>query len=272
MSLRAPQSGPGPRGEHIGELRLRRLRAGELTDSEAAELHRHLEACTTCRERQEELAIEERAFATAIPLPRFAGGVERAARVPRTMPRSRRRLLTGGAVGMAAAAGLLLFLRAAPMPDSDPWPSNRTKGADISASIRLAGPDGVQRSLDPGGATALRPGERLRIGYTAVAPGHLVAVSVDDAGVVTTLYPDGDRAPGAPAASSRTMSYLPGSFELTGAGRERVFLFSARRALSLAEAAAAVKRAHSTAGDLASMPSPQLAAEVVTFTWLFEKP
>jgi hypothetical protein len=288
MSLRAPQSeaergGPG----HVGELRLRRLRAGELTGSEAEAAERHLEGCAGCRERVEALLAEERAFAAAIPFPRFAGGVERAARVPRPRRVSRRAVFTGGAFGLVAvAAGLLLVLRAGPLSDAESERSNRVKGAGgVSAIVRLASATGAQRSIAPGGggkagqpgsATRLEPGDRLRLGITTSSAAHVLALSLDDAGAVTLLHGSerGEATPPvASGASGSAVAYLPDSFELTGGGRERIFLFVAERPLSAEELTAAVKAGHAAAaGDLRDMADPALGPGITTFSWLFEKP
>ena len=93
----------------------------------------------------------------------------------------------------------------------------------------------------------LGSGERLRLGYRVLAPGHLVALTVDDTGQVTPLYPErGASLPVAPQGADLT--YLPDSVELTGAGRERVYLFVAERPFSVDDAAAATRAAFERSG------------------------
>jgi hypothetical protein len=110
---------------HVGELRLRRFRIGELAGAEREDVARHTAECGQCRARLRTLDDEQRQFERDIPFDRFAGGVERAQRVPRARPR---RVWTLGAVTLAAAAGLVLV--AGKVPSG----SNRLKGAPFSST------------------------------------------------------------------------------------------------------------------------------------------
>ena len=268
MSLRAPgETVVAP--AHIGELRLRRLRAAELAPAEAEEVNHHLEGCPACRERVEVLAAEERAFATAIPFPRFAGGVERAARVPRARPVSRRRLLAGAGTGMvfvAAAAGLVLSLQGLPLFEDEVNPGNRIKG-DAVGALQLRSASGTQRSLEPGSTTRLERGDALLLGYRMPAGGHLLALSVDDAGEVTVLHQ-------ATAPASRQIRHLPESFELTGTGRERVYLFLGRNPPPLSPLSSAASGAVVAPGEFRAKSLEMVTnwPGVLTMSWLFEKP
>ncbi len=261
---------------HVGELRLRRFRLGELTGEEHQQVARHTGDCSGCRTRLDALADEQRAFEHEIPLARFSGGVERAARVPRPVARPRRRWLAGALTAAAAAAGLLLLFRPAGEVDGG---RNRLKGAGPPvASIRIAAADGsTQRSAPAGVSVRLSAGERLRLGYRVAEPAHLVVLSLDDAGHITPLYPErGTSLPVAPPADpAATFDYLPDSVELTGAGRERVFLFLASRPFQVDDAAAATRTAYqrSGRGDLGKMEPPGLASSPAeVWSWLFFKP
>jgi hypothetical protein len=258
-------------GGHVGELRLRRFRQGELAGDEHEQVARHTTDCSGCRTRLDALADEQRAFEREIPFARFAGGVERAARVPRAAA-SPRRLWLAGTLSFAAAAGLFLVLRPAGDPEGG---RNNLKGGDTLASIRIAAADGsTQRSAPAGLEAHLGPGERLRLGYRVAAAGHLAALTVDDAGQVTALYPErGASLPVAPQGAA--LSYLPDSVELTGAGRERVYLFVAEHPFTVDDAAAATRAAfdRSGRGDLGKMEDPALTSGPArVFTWLFFKP
>ena len=140
--------------------------------------------------------------------------------------------------------------------------------------VRIASASGgAQRSLPPAGSIALQPGERIRLGYNTAAPGYLVAVSVDDAGEVSALYPEGGGS--LPVGPTQHLTFLPDSLELTGAGRERVFLFLADRPLDGAAVKQSVRDAHAHAkGDLGSLPVPSFdgRSDVRPFSWLFYKP
>jgi hypothetical protein len=259
-------------GGHVGELRLRRFRLGELPDGDREQVARHTAECPGCRTRLDALGDEQRAFEREIPLHRFSGGVERAARVPRATSRPRRFWLAGSLGFAAAAAGLLLVYRPAIAPERG---SNNLKGGGPLASVRIAAADGsTQRSAPPGVEVHLQAGERLRLGYRAPAAGHLVALTVDEGGQVTPLYPE--RGPGLPVApQGAALTYLPGSVELTGAGRERLYLFFAERPFTVDDAAAATRAAfdRSGRGDLGKMAVPALTSgSAQVFTWLFWKP
>lgn len=264
---------------HLGELRLRRFRAGELSGETQEEIAHHAAECGSCRAKLRLLQEEERQFERDIPFERFAGGVERACRVPR--PRANRRWAVGGAFGLVAAAAVMVLLLRPSEKVGDlrvrdvglHAGSNQTKGG-ISAVARIASAaGGAQRSLPPTGTTTLQPGERIRLGYNTAAPSYLAAVSVDDAGEVSALYPeDGGSLLVGP---TQHVTFLPDSLELTGSGRERVFLFLAGRPLDGAAVKKSVRDAHAQAkGDLGTLPTPSFEGriDVRPFTWLFYKP
>jgi hypothetical protein len=259
-------------GAHPGELRLRRHRIGELAGVEAQTVDEHLADCADCRTRLDALADEQRAFAAQIPFDRFAGGVERAARVPRARPVSRRSLIAGSGVALAAAAALLLVIR--PGGGGDPAGGNRIKGGGaFEGRLQIALADGGQRALDPGGHARLQPGDKLRLGYRAPDAGHLVVVSVDDAGAVSVVYPDqGDTLP---VAAARDFQFLPGAITLTGTGRERIYMITGAQAFGVEAVVREVGAAHSRAGgDLGAMGKLPFGPgiDVTTFTWLLDKP
>jgi hypothetical protein len=199
-------------------------------------------------------------------------------------------LLLGGTATFAAAAALVFVFtgRSAPVPSPSLTPpagshhSNRIKGLALDATIRIAGRDGHgQRAAAPGSRQALRAGERLRIGYRAPASRRLVAIAIDDGGRVTALYPEGGA--GLRVDRRAEITYLPDSLELTGRGRERIFLVLAEGELRVDDITAAARAAHARhRGDLAAMAALPLgrgpdgpaaqATEIAQFTWLFDKP
>jgi hypothetical protein len=262
---------------HVGELKLRRFRAGEFSGEAHAEIVRHTSDCGSCRAKLRTLQEEQREFEREIPFERFAGGVERAFRVPR--PRPRRLWALGSTFGFAAAAAVVLLI----------WPGarvhdagreggrmrghNQVKGG-TSALVRIASAaGGAQRSLLPAEKTTLRPGERIRVGYTTETPRYLSAVSLDDQGEVSALYPEAGGSL-AVAATARA-TYLPDSLQFTGSGQERVFLFLADRPLDAEVVKQSVRNAQAQAhGDLATLPPPTFEGrtDVRQFTWLFQKP
>jgi hypothetical protein len=179
-----------------------------------------------------------------------------------------------GAVGvLAAAAVVVLWLRPAERDLGRHVGFNQTKG-DLSALVRIAAAvGGAQRSLLPAGMTTLEPGERIRLGYSTAAPAYLAAVSVDEAGEISALYPEGGGS--LLVEPTQHLTFLPDSLELTGAGRERVFLFLAEQPLDAAAAKKVVGQAYAQAkGDLGALALPVVEgrSDVRPFSWLFHKP
>jgi hypothetical protein len=253
-----------PARPHPGELQLRRFRVGELAGAEHDEIARHTGDCAPCRARLRTLEEEQRQFEREIPFDRFAGGVERARRVPRARPR---RVWTFGAVALAAA-GLVLVLRPR---DETPGGGNRIKGAgEFDAAVLIASLDGKQRAA--GMADRLRPGDRLRIGYRTADARHLVALAVDGAGEVTPIYPE--RGAALPIRPEGRVTFLPDSLELTGRGLERIFLALSDEPVGVGRVVEAARAGFQrSAGDLQAfsvLPLPR--GKFRQFTWLFQKP
>src|SRR3954463_7389902 len=90
--------------EHIGELTLRRRRAGEPLGSDAPAIEAHATSCADCRARIRALDDEPRRFEQEISFDRFAAGVERAARGANNVKRRRPSLNTWVAPMLAMAA------------------------------------------------------------------------------------------------------------------------------------------------------------------------
>lgn len=249
--------------EHVGELALRCYRAGELDGSGSTKVEQHLAGCPVCRAKLRALVEEERAFQSDIPFERFAGGVDRAQRVPRQRPR---RTIAWSLSSVVAAAAVALFLVQASST------RNRTKGASVEAMARIASTNAAaQRTAPPGSHEVLEPGDRVRFGYKTADARFLVAVSVDDAGTITPLYPEAGSA--LPIQPTHETVYLPDSLEFTGSGTERVFLFMARKPFSVDSAKQSVRASLQAAkGDLATLPNPAFAGGQDVFSWLFRKP
>jgi hypothetical protein len=256
-----------PSSSHVAELALRCYRAGEFAPDACAEVDRHLAGCPTCRAKLRVLVEEQRSFEREIPFERFAGGVERAQRVPRQRPR---RAWVLSISGVVAAAALALFAVRVSSPGHNQ--RNGIKGSSVEATARIASATAsTQRIAPPGSQEVLEPGDRVRLGYKTVDERYLAAISVDDHGEVTPLYPESGSA--LAVSSTPETVYLPDSLEFTGAGRERVFLFLARTPFDLEAAKQAVKSAHQAGkGDLSALPNPAFAGGQDVFSWLFRKP
>src|SRR3954468_14244680 len=112
--------------EHIGDLTLRRRRAGEALGPDGPAIDAHATACAECRARIRALDDEQRRFEQEISFDRFAAGVERAARTPRVSPRRAVLPMRVWAPVLAMAAGIALVVTVGPFGEKHS--ANRTKG------------------------------------------------------------------------------------------------------------------------------------------------
>jgi len=250
--------------EHMGELTLRRFCAGEFSAERSAEVDRHVSSCGVCRNKLRCLTEEQRDFRREIPFERFAGGVERARRVPGSRPRP---LWSLAFAGILAAAAVAVFFVGVPTN-----PRNGLKGSDVEATVRIAAAAGsMQRIAPPGSHEILEAGDRIRLGYKTADGRYLAAVSVDEQGEITPLYPE--LGPALSVAATQEIVYLPDAIELTGKGREKIFLFLARNPFDLQAATQAVSDGYQASkGDLDALPNPAFTGGQQVFSWLFKKP
>ena len=276
----------GPARGHTGELRLRRFLADELAGDEREAVADHAAACAECARRLEGLRAEQRAFEGHVSFDRFAAGVERAARVPhhgksalRWWKRPTSAVSFAGMFGLGAiAATVALIVTAQPLFEQirvrnaadAALHRNNLKGGGPEMAIRIAAPDdGAQRTA---AATTIEPlarGERLRIGVKPGGRRYLFAVSIDDKGVVTALYPETGVSVAVPPTTD--LQYLPDSVELTGRGVERLIVVLSDEPLELdIMRQAAVAAFQKAKGDVAHMPA--LVIEGDQFHRDFQKP
>jgi hypothetical protein len=249
--------------QHIGELTLRRLRAGEALGPGAMAIEAHATSCPECRARARALDDEQRRFEQEISFDRFAAGVERAARGAQTRRRSGlgRLWMAAPLVAMAAAVALVATFR--------PHEANRTKGG-AGMTVRVAG-GGGQRDARVEGAERLARGERLRIGYQPEGHRYLLSLSIDDHGTVTPLYPERGASLPVPDGAASATRYLPDSLELTGAGLERIVVVLSDQPIDVDAAKKAARAAYDKAGgDLGRLPRLGLPGE--EFSRTFAKP
>jgi hypothetical protein len=247
---------------HLGELKLRRLWAGESLGEGAAAVLEHAAACAHCRARLKELDDQQRRFQDEISFDRFAAGVERAARRPAAPARLRNAGVRwlAPALGMAAALALIVTFVSRGDGDGD-HATNRTKGGGSGVTVRIAAPErGTQRSASADTPEALSAGERIRIGYQSGAHRYLTAISVDDTGAVTALYPEAGRSVTVPRGSETR--YLPDSLEFTGKGAERLMVVLSDEPLEMEVVKRAARAAFEKAkGDILHLPPLELPGE-----------
>lgn len=212
---------------HPGELTLRRVLAGELSEP-------HLAGCGACQQRLTALREEQRRFEAELPFERFAAGVEKAARQQRRAPRP----AWGALLAVAAALVAVVGARWA-APAEGP---TRLKGGS-AAQFVVAGAEGQREAA---AEERLAPGERIRVGVSGHR--HVLALSIDEAGVVTPVYASGAGSLSLPDARQ---AWLPDSLELTGAGLERLVVVLSDAPLAVeAVSRALLARYQSAGGDL----------------------
>jgi hypothetical protein len=249
--------------QHIGELTLRRRRAGEALGPDGPSIEAHASSCPECRARARALDDEQRRFEQEISFDRFAAGVERAARgAQKRRSAGRTRVwVAGPLVAMAAAVALVVTFK--------PHETNRTKGG-AGMTVRVAGAGG-QRDARTEGTERLVRGERLRIGYQPEGHRYLLSLSIDDHGTITPLYPERGASLPVPDGSASATRYLPDSLELTGAGLERIVVVLSDQPIDVDAARRAARAAYDKAGgDLARLPRLGLPGE--EFGRTFAKP
>jgi Putative zinc-finger len=206
-------------GEAVSWLRLERYHLGEVGGDERRSIDQHLAGCPACASCLARIERDD-----AVPLPALPERLARAAGKPASgmdaarTARVRWLVRTSAVAGtLAAAAAVLLFLRAAPHPGSVEGPvasGNRVKGHAVAFS--LVRDDGTRIDGDEG---AFRDGDRFKAIVTC-PPGDGLTfdlVVIDRGGTSFPLEPAVEFACG----NERPM---PGAFRLTGKDDERVCL------------------------------------------------
>src|SRR3954468_6304510 len=136
--------------EHIGDLTLRRRRAGEALGPDGPAIDAHATTCADCRARIRALDEEQRRFEQEISFDRFAAGVERAARgASKTKSMKRRPIISSAWVAplLAMAACVVAMVTFVPRPHmTEPQrPATRIKGG-AGITVRVAGADGQRNA------------------------------------------------------------------------------------------------------------------------------
>ncbi len=115
----------------------------------------------------------------------------------------------------------------------------------------------------------LELGERIRLGYQAGAHRYVAAVSVDAQGEVTPLHPESGES--VPVEPGEEQHWLPGSWELTGSGAERVVLVLTDAPVPVETLMEEARRAFDAAqGVVEEMPSLAVPGEQTH--WVLLKP
>lgn len=251
---------------HPSPWTLRRLHVGELPEPQAREARAHAEACLHCRGVLQGLAQEQALLESALPFERLAARVERAAARPtRAAPPRRQQWALA-----AAAAAVLLAVGLSPLLPGTPQPTNRLKGG-AGAELRIGrqGGEQAQRVGRPEAVEPLAPGELVRLGYSAGQHRYVLAVSVDEAGEVSALYPTSGQS--LPVAQGAGLHWLPEALEFSGSGHERVVVVLSGEPLEVEAVRAAARRAYE-AGGRSVLAMPRLGVGGEETHWVLRKP
>lgn len=261
---------------HESTWTLRRLHVGELPALEAARVREHAETCEACGAQLGSFSATQAAFEAEVPFEHFEAGVERAlerqVRAVKKEPVTRAPWVRPL---MAVAASVFVLVLVRPLLERDdagtvrpPVVGNRTKGG-AGAELRIGGGAEPQRVASVDAPESLRPGERVRLGYTPDTHRYVAALSVDAQGEVTPLYPEsGDSLAVEPGAGPH---WLPESVEFTGAGAERVVLVLTDAPVSMEALSDAARKSFTAAGqDVTRMAPLDVAGEQTQ--WILLKP
>lgn len=216
---------------HLTELDWARLLGGELGWWAGRHQRRHLRGCATCRQQEEALLAERRAFqaapARAAELGRLGASLPPPASRPTQRPASR--LAWGGAAALALGLAVLAVLPGAPPGDA----LAAKGGATFTVLVERPG------GSDPLGARCA-PGDRLMATWRTPLP-HLLVLERDGQGRVQALFP---REGAASARLSAPEGATPGSWILDDApGRECFIAFFSEAPIATAAAAGALAAA-----------------------------
>jgi hypothetical protein len=254
--------------EHLGQLQLRRLVAGELESEEGAPARQHAQTCEQCQAGLRAIEEEQRSFEREIPFERFEQGVRKSGRML-----SKVAAMPWRPVAMALAAGVVLTVMAGPILSQVSWIGgrNRTKGG-AEVVLRVGGAEGTpQRDASDKAPELLASGERVRIGYHAGGHPYVASLSIDERGEVTPLYPLQGQS--LPTDQGSSTAYLPGSLEFTGQGTERIVVILSDEPLEVNELRQAADNAFERAGGrLADVPTLDLGVPAEQFHRLVLKP
>jgi hypothetical protein len=246
---------PGLRPEGCSTGLVRRLKAGELAEGEAAKVQAHVKTCERCAALFAELERDAAAFVRQVPFDHFAAKTTHRRESLRHARARRRRFVAT----MALAAALLVVVVAGPLRyllARGPQGHNLRKGGGLM-ELYVGGNGEKPRVAQD--REALVPGERVRVGYEAADRRYVAVLSVDESGRVTPLYPESGMS--LHAELTPGVHILPDSVEFTGAGYERVITLFTDEPASVETIAAAAKKAFERTGSVEAMGSLELPGE-----------
>jgi hypothetical protein len=205
--------------------------AGELDRVAREAVETHVSGCAPCRARTAEVAAEASRFLSRFPALSLPAGAP-----PHPSRRRPRHLVPASLAFLAAAAGLLLFLRSPGAPKSVRSKGGPHLGFFVKRGARVfPGADGE----------TVYPGDRLRFVVSTGTATHVAIFSLDAKGIASVYEPAG---PETRLVGPARELPLDGSVELDGTvGTERIFGLFCDAPVAVEKARAGLERTHTVA-------------------------
>lgn len=222
----------------IDKLELISYCSGDCSEERTAQIEKHVAGCVSCRGYLKQLEEERRRFLTAHPFESMP-------------PAKQNRIVPFPSARAFALAASIAFLAIGGYVLNALYPAtgtHRIKG-DTGISLYVKATDGTIESREN---HVYHPGERIQITYSCGERNHLILLSIDQEGRISTYYPvDGDTS--LVLEKGRGIP-LPNSIELDSyLGNELYIAAFSESALSLPDVVAKVRAAYDRAGALSGM-------------------
>jgi hypothetical protein len=230
----------------VPDLFLEQFRLGELPEPDGERLRRALRTDPSVQGRLDALAGSDERIAADYPASWLAGAI-RQRLAGAGADSGQTRLLFRWSFPLATAIAVLVLVVSAwripagsvPGGASETASTERVKGLRPSLLVYRRTASGTETLAD--GAIA-RPGDRLRLGYSAVDRPFGAILSIDGRGTVTMHLPPNGHAAAPLGRGDRTL--LDTAFELDDAPRwERFYFVTAREAFTIEPIVQAARRA-----------------------------
>ncbi|MBI5548644.1 MAG: DUF4384 domain-containing protein [Deltaproteobacteria bacterium] len=163
----------------LSDLRMDELEAGELSGPSAKEARPHLQSCSACRGRWEQLEAERREF-RSLPVPRSLQAAPKS-----SCPWRWTSLAFGtGALAMAASLAIVVAWSGRQLGDD----GLRTKGAvgKIAVFVQREGRTAPARPRE-----RVHPGDVVQLVYSLSEERYLLVLGLDATGKATLFFPTG---------------------------------------------------------------------------------
>ena len=238
---------------------LRRLHYGELDGPEQDRIRAALQQEPKLADRLTNLRREEAAFRARADIAAASAEILARLEAPPRQPRWAAfwRPILAAATSVALLAGLAVVL----MPRPDDHRNTRTKGGGGGPSLEMYVKDAAGVHVGRNGIR-LREGDQIQFRYHAFGKRHLMVVSVDSAGIVSSLYPE---QPGSSiTVEPKGVHVLEGSVILDDAlGPEHIVALFSDTPLVYTDVKRAADDALSRAADVTALPLLELGRDDV---------